>query len=764
MPEISKTTEVHLFNLSDLQDPAWNPRHYLDETKMADLKAYVVGGNPIPPLMIWKGNGQAPWTVISGKRRREAYRRAGKTQIEGIILDISLQAAKILAIASNQDDKPYWLDEYMAVEALLKEDPQLEQQDLARQLGWSNFWVTRAVNLTEVLNPASRQLIEQSLRKPFRSSKKSGLKNHENTPQKTQWQLREGVAYRLTTLLDHFPPQEAQTLAEKALSVMLTHQLSGPQTEELVTYALAGNDPAQFEPTNKVRKARSNKKTPGESVSIPFNNPAPVPHIPANPNHTAHAIASPAAAASGEEPLKESKVSSIEPNKPSWFWEWMVGISFINQLRSKVKKGEKLTLTERLFVLGYKFLKVLVPMLKPMGRLLKKAFKGIGHLIKKVFGKTFSEIIQLAFILLIICALIWGAGKVYQLVVVNPLHWLESKVVSGFHWRESKPEETTTPISTPQPITSTIAPQIQSAISHLIPKKKLEKPASTIAYQPAVSFNTTASPLNSTGTLYDPKILESEIQSLPVNCVVKDFPLTPDEGMPGDLAVSRMQDLTDPDKYTMKIGSGKQVILSVNATTTNLIVHYKSTDAIGGFLDGGGLLNFFWEDVKYIHANEIDIQTKIPSIIYQCSLVVSGSKNPLTIQCASPEDLEHLVSTMQYFIRSSRLTHDTALTGMPYPSQGLRLNNGCVVEKLWTGSPMEKAGVHLGDMIWSVEKNAGLPPERKALETQLSALTASAHNLFVVSPLDREKAQIEMNQNHTSSLNPKRRKVEFTTS
>jgi hypothetical protein len=63
---------------------------------------------------------------------------------------------------------------------------------------------------------------------------------------------------------------------------------------------------------------------------------------------------------------------------------------------------------------------------------------------------------------------------------------------------------------------------------------------------------------------------------------------------------------------------------------------------------------------------------------------------------------------MKYFIRSSCLSHDTALAGMPYPSQGLVLGGEGLVEKLWANSPIDKAGVQLGDMVWSLEKNTRL--------------------------------------------------------
>jgi S1-C subfamily serine protease len=114
---------------------------------------------------------------------------------------------------------------------------------------------------------------------------------------------------------------------------------------------------------------------------------------------------------------------------------------------------------------------------------------------------------------------------------------------------------------------------------------------------------------------------------------------------------------------------------------------------------------------------------------------------------------------MEYFIRASRLAHDTALAGMPYPNQGLRLNNQCLVEVLWANSPANQAGLKLGDMVWSLEKDALLQPERKNLEAALQALTSGPHTLYIVSPADRDKGLVQMNQDHTNYFNPKRHKL-----
>jgi hypothetical protein len=477
---------------------------------------------------------------------------------------------------------------------------------------------------------------------------------------------------------------------------------------------------------------------------------------------------------------KAGKKSKSDSDKPSWFWEWMVGIKFFSQLKSKVKKSQDLTMTEKWVVILYKIYKFIEPPFKHSGKFIGKLFikagKSIWDSIEKAIGKTAKGILDFVLPLILIGLLIWGILAFFHFAVVSPLHWLESKVKSGFHWGGSNDAE---PTAT-QPVTSSIPPQIQ-AVVHKTAEKKIEKTTPTVAYQPAVSFQNTSS-TNPTATLYDPKILELEIKSLPGNYVmVKDFPLTPDEGMPVDVAVSRMQNIADPDKYTMMIGSGKQIISSVNPTNTTLTIQYKSADPFGLFGGGNGVMNFLWEDVKYIHANEIEtvrsselgssqlktsnsslLTSNSGDVIYQCSLVVSGSKYPLTIQCATAADLEHLVSTMQYFIRHSRLAHDTALGGMPYPNQGLRLNDECLVEVLWANSPADKAGVNLGDMVWSVDKNAQDQPDRKKLETQLGALTSGPHDLYIVSPKDRNAGLVQMNAANSNVFNPKRHKVVLT--
>ncbi len=398
----------------------------------------------------------------------------------------------------------------------------------------------------------------------------------------------------------------------------------------------------------------------------------------------------------------------------------------------------------------------------------------------------------------------WKAEKLRVSLLGAALAYL---IIHGRGWSESTlPNAQTQSLiaaqqASPVPIVK-IEPIVSKIISHPSPKpNKISTP--TIAYQSAVAFipnpssPKTLSPMNPAGTLYDPKLFEFEIASVPKNSIVKDYPLTPDEGMPVDVALSRMQDVTDTDKYTMWIGDSKQIIKSANATNTTLTIDYKSTDLFNVLGGDKSPVTFLWEDVRYIHINEIDHFSKPgpqADIMYQMTVVVKGAKFPLTFQCASTDDLENLVSTMEYFIRHSRLAHDAQPAGMPYPTQGVRLSGDCVVEKIWAGSPawnavsnmdtaqlnsvaprsgvnqlgasqQVKAGLGLGDHLWSIGKVTPEQQSRKDLEAGLSpnlgGLSSLPVTVFAASPSEWDKAQVAARQpgGSNNSIHPKLRKV-----
>jgi hypothetical protein len=643
-----------------------------------------------------------------------------------------------------------WVDQLEALRAL---GPTASRADCKKALNVRESQITILNNLDDCFDPAAIEKVRQAAK---------------GDP---PYILSSGNAKALVEL-KKAKVSDLLGKVHAALDVIFARRLATKQIKALVKGMVSGNPAAEFDPRKKVKPVRL---TPEKGLA---QGVADAPTLPTTLDLKKVAELLKKAEAEktlGKETTAQKKLlayfqtilestqSKVSPSKKgaqgdsNWvetvYLSWLADVSLIKKIKSKVGKGQSVTKGEKALLWLHKLSEWADWVAKHLFKLLKPILK-ILHIIWKLLIEALEVLGVLKYIkaVLVIAAFVifgWFAWEAWRYGPMHPVRLLEPYC---FRKTEDANGNNNEPLVQPSPSASSSTPVPQTPISMGLGQSKHVARAvvSTQTYQPSIAWQSSDE---------DPKVLETEIAALPVNCIVKDYPLTPDEGMHGDMAVSRLQDLTDPDKYTMKIGRDTQKILSVNATTTNLIINYKSTDALGGFVDESGQINRFWEDVIMIHVDEIDVQGKNPSVIYQISLIVSGAKEPLTIQCSTPADLKHLVSTMEYFIRASRLAHDTALAGMPYPNQGLRLNNQCLVEVLWANSPANQAGLKLGDMVWSLEKDALLQPERKNLEAALQALTSGPHTLYIVSPADRDKGLVQMNQDHTNYFNPKRHKL-----
>ena len=651
-----------------------------------------------------------------------------------------------------------WINQLETIRAL---GPNASRADRKKALNLSDGLVTAAINLEVCFDPAAIEKVRQAskVNPPYILSSKSA---------KALVGLKKAKVPDLTGSV------------HAALDITLSQRLTTRQIEALVEWIISGKSASEFDPNNKTavkpRRKRTKKdkidkeKGKGETETLDLDQLGQL----LEKAKAEKALGKETTALKKLEKYLQSLFSSSSSSKDSQnasgskrgfsetiMLDWLADIPVIAQIKSKIKKGKDITKGEVAFLWLHKggeilgrlvkiVLKLLKPLLKPLFKIIHWVGKLVIDVLKEVGLYKYAKALVVFAGLFIAC---WFAWETFNYGLMRPVEMIWSKIHFHHAAEESPAEEAPAPVA-PQAVGSS---ELEVRSSNLKPKtnnSKLLTPNSPPAavYQPSIAWQS---------SYEDQTVLDTEIAAVPVSSFVKDFPLEPDEGMRGDMAVSRLQDLIDPDKYTMKIGRDTKKILSVNATTTNLIINYQSTDPLGG-LSGSIPMNCFWEDIIMIHVDEIDIEGKSPKVIYQCSLIVSGAKEPLTIQCSTSADLKHLVSTVEYFIRASRLAHDTALAGMPYPSQGIRLNNQCLVEVLWANSPANKVGVKLGDLIWSLEKDAYYPQNQKDLETQLTALTLGSHALYIVRPVDREKGLVDMNANHTTVFNPKRQKVMLT--
>jgi hypothetical protein len=450
---------------------------------------------PHPDNPRLKADG-TPWALsdfrflnLSGELRQLACQRLQWTEINGYVLNPTPEEAVVIVRLDNQvRDKGWWAD-YQSIEQLIKANPNLKQREIGTRLRIKLESVNWALRLLPLLNTEARGVLVRNPNKP----------NKENKG------ISESAAFRLTALgpgtglkrggspndppqaLYPYPaiPPETQDLVYRTLVTAIDHQMTEAQVGKLVERVQAGMPadsfresahaprpetsaqvPQSFEDTTPKIKTLSHSSLPPEMADKVVE--LPVPSVP-----RPHAEAKPSGADSHMESAQPKHGAQPEASHQV-FWQWMLGISFIKQLRSKVKKGESLTLNEKMLVGAYKIYKVaLEPAGKHIGRFAKWMFKGIWDSSKKALGKIFGKTVEVLLPWLIVIGLVWGILAFFHFVVVSPWHWVEHKVISIFHHEDITPAQT--PIPTPQPVASTILPKVEAVVAHLAPEKKAEK-------------------------------------------------------------------------------------------------------------------------------------------------------------------------------------------------------------------------------------------------------------------------------------------------
>ncbi|HXL74093.1 MAG TPA: hypothetical protein VN963_10775, partial [bacterium] len=601
-----------------------------------------------------------------------------------------------------------------------------------------------ALKITKALNPVARILVDENLQKT--------LKNEGRSPTSKN----KGFSITETTLLvlaDLDDPDQVQ----QALQVVLDDYLNTNQTQKLVEHIQAGNPAETFGTVKPESKPKVN-----HSASHASESPAGEGHqTPTHPHSSPinNSEISPTAEVIGDNPAKAEAPSETDKA----LWQSILGISFIKQLKKKVQKGEPLTRSEKTFAFLYRFYE---SFLKPAGKLLKKGFHWGWDKWRNIGGKKYQTLFEIVGFLLIASFLTWSVITVVHTILI-PVHWIERKIETVFHHVDTTPAQTAAQTTSANGNNNGQLAQSNLAPQHSFPLTSNSKKQAPVSSVPIAV------------TAWNPSDesqadLDFEIAAVSKQTRIKPFAFEPNI-LDAAIAGQRLQDLQDPDKYTLRRGRETDKVLGVNLLSTNLVVSFKSSDALGGFVDGSNKTSFYWEDVKTIHVNQL---VSAGVTLYQCGVIADGMKEPFTLQCPRAEDLKHLISALEFWIKTSQ-GHYAPLTGMPYLNQGLVLNNDCVVDKLWADSPawnavsyietaqpnrvaqleasqQVKAGVALGDHLWSIGKVTPEKQERNDLEAGLQTLPVT---FFVVPHAEWEKAMTARNQNRANSFRPKLKKV-----
>ncbi len=712
----AKSPVVVMIPLSDLFVPDWNPRKVIIPLDLANLVAFMKAGGKPPRITVWKGDR----AIIEGQMRFLAAQQLALTHMEAEVVDCTLEEAKEQAFTSNNQNKPFWLDTDLAIEARYKElKPQgVTQEGLAGRLGKSETKISIALKIAGALTPASKELIYQSLQKtlkngvPTQNSKNKGFLITE---------------HHLLALADLEDP----TKVEKALRVVLDEYLSEPKTKELVKGVKEGQEPEEYihqKPVKAVSAPQATKIPPDQRPQADghgWSAPVPKQGMGGTTSHTQ------GGELAGGPKAKEVLKQGVQAHQKgaSSFLKW-------------VGKG----LGHAIGWCWGQFWKVF-----------KDSIKATGEEIGKHLGKTGRMVIRIALII----ALIW----VIWTYLIHPSQLFArakavvEKLLPVFQSERANPA----PTVSSAPISQAVA--LKAPVESPKPKATRKKStavavAPVIKSQPLAVWSSADEPLD---------CLLDELDIIPQPCVIKAFTPALDTEISVDMATRRTNDLSDSERYKAFIGHDRQTIVSATPNPSGLTLNFKGGIDLGtlsGGLLGGAAnnaLQIYWEDLKIIHCSQFMGFKEDGSTLsergelngYQCSLVVAGIKKPFTVQCASAEDCSHLVSALQFWIRTARKNANAAMADLPYLNQGIGLKDDAVVKTLWENSPAQKAGVQLGERIWSVETPKPVRLDRGEAERGLQAFGSGPHSLFVVTQADWDQAGRKGDRTQNGYLRPK---------
>jgi len=484
------------------------------------------------------------------------------------------------------------------------------------------------------------------------------------------------------------------------LDQTLSQGLATQQIKSLVEWIKDGKPVAEFDPNQKPPQPTSSPSLPTET-KLQDTNPEPED-------------------VKDKELEKEKDSSPKTPEKTktkstTLFWSVLAGVSPISKVKTKLEKEESLSLGEKLLVLVY------------------------------TITKGPARLVGMALFLVFLIIVAWFGWAIYQ-QGYHSLNGTETKLYP----EPAKTQEVVVPVPTTQP-----TPMV-SHTNKVVRVSKKTKPQPT---QPAPQA---WQPPQPGSALVDEtqSYLEREIASVPSNSRIKDFPFGPDTSMKKDEADRCLADLPIFKKYSFWRGNERNKVITVVPSPTLLTLTYRNADGLGSLLGTATKLDIYWGDVRAIHCNAIETKG---DMLYQCSLVVADWKIPIAFQCASAGDLERLVSALEFWIKSAQGDKLVPVNGLPYLYQGLTLDDEGLVIVLWANGPADKAGLRLGDGVWSLGQDLRRYPGKSDLETELEALTPGEHSLFMVTPEAWRKGQEDRLAGQPESFQPIRQRIKLVT-
>lgn|GEM_PF-2735440 len=384
---------------------------------------------------------------------------------------------------------------------------------------------------------------------------------------------------------------------------------------------------------------------------------------------------------------------------------------------------------------------------------------GLGVVLVILIFRLFRPSLNETVVLVIFLGLIWFT-RGFWLPYVS---LLSPKWANGE--RTERVESAVPPAVTVLPKSTNPKPVVNRAVR----KKSSASTLSPAVNAPAPPSSNPSPHLQAWSASEEPlEAIQAETDILSKPCLIEEYAVPPDLDISPEMATRRDNDLTDPDRFSVFIGRDKQTVVSVTSTPSGLTITFQggiNLGALSGGLLGGAAKNsleIYWEDLKSIQCNIIEVKDDNPRTFYQLSMAGPEQKKAFSVQCASAVDFGHLASALEFWYRTAHKGVNAPIESMPYWGQGMNLEGENKVVMLWPNSPADKLGLRLGDYIWCLAPDQIREQDRTELERQLSELTPGEHSLIVVKKENWKHGKITNKLDLHGYFNPQRGPIQLT--
>lgn len=161
--ETGTPDQVQEIDLDWIEPNPFQPRSEMDRDELDALANSIREHGVIQPVIVTRGDGNAPYRLVAGERRWRASRQAGLTMIPAIVRESSPRAMLELALIENIQRADLNVLEEAAAYRQLIEDFGLKHGELAERVGRSRSAISNSLRILHCPEEIQQALLSRSI-------------------------------------------------------------------------------------------------------------------------------------------------------------------------------------------------------------------------------------------------------------------------------------------------------------------------------------------------------------------------------------------------------------------------------------------------------------------------------------------------------------------------------------------------------------------------------------------------------------------------